>query len=308
MPAVSALIPQITPTEHLMRVNGILGSIQSAMALLAPAVAGAVYAWAASAFAGSSLALVPVFFIDVTTAVIGVGLLATIPVPTIRAAGGARVGYLTDLVEGLRYVAGHGVVRWLLVVYAIVFLLTVAPSSLTPLMVVRSFPAGEQGDVVNLAILEMAFSVGMVAGGIVVALLAAKWDRIGLIAGSSLAFGVLSIALGLAPTVWVFFGVMLLIGLVVPFFSTPSMTLLQETVEPERQGRVFGIVGIVMGVAAPVGMVGFGPLADVVPVEAILVGTGLLTFAVVGLALWLPAGRRAVRAAHAAQADGGESR
>jgi DHA3 family macrolide efflux protein-like MFS transporter len=301
MPAVSSLIPQITPTEHLMRVNGILGSIQSAMALLAPAVAGAIYAWAASAFPGSSLALVPVFFIDITTAVVGIGLLATVPVPTIRAAAGAGVGYLTDLVDGLRYVAAHGVVRWLLVVYAIVFVLAVAPSSLTPLMVVRSFPAGEQGDVVNLAILEMAFSVGMVAGGIVVALLAAKWDRIGLIAGSSLAFGVLSIALGLAPTVWVFFGVMLLIGLVVPFFSTPSMTLLQETVEPERQGRVFGIVGIVMGVAAPVGMIGFGPLADIVPVEAILIGTGLLTFAVVGLALWLPAGRRAVRAARAAQ-------
>lgn len=44
MPAVSAFIPQITPTEHLMRVNGILGSIQSAMALIAPAVAGILYA------------------------------------------------------------------------------------------------------------------------------------------------------------------------------------------------------------------------------------------------------------------------
>ena len=65
---------------------------------------------------------------------------------------------------------------------------------------------------------------------------------------------------------------MLLIGLAVPFFSTPSMTLLQETVEPERQGRVFGFVGIVMAVAMPIGMLVFGPLADAVPVEAILVG------------------------------------
>ncbi|MET0303903.1 MAG: MFS transporter, partial [Microbacteriaceae bacterium] len=36
-PAVSALIPQIVPTRNLMRINGVNGSIQSAMALLAPA-------------------------------------------------------------------------------------------------------------------------------------------------------------------------------------------------------------------------------------------------------------------------------
>ena len=91
---------------------------------------------------------------------------------------------------------------------------------------------------------------------------------------------------------------MFLVGLAVPFFSTPSMTLLQETVEPERQGRVFGFVGIVMAVGMPLGMLVFGPLADVVRIETILVATGVPTFVVVGLALWLPAGRRAVAAAH----------
>src|SRR5690554_1005342 len=44
MPAVAAMIPQIVPTDKLMRINGINGSIQSGMALLGPAVAGAVYA------------------------------------------------------------------------------------------------------------------------------------------------------------------------------------------------------------------------------------------------------------------------
>jgi len=141
-------------------------------------------------------------------------------------------------------------------------------------MGVRSCPSGEKGNVVNLAILEVSFSVGMVVGGILVATLAAQWDRIRLIAGSSLVFGGLSIALGLAPDLPVFFGVMLLIGLAVPFFSTPSMTLLQETVEPERQGRVFGFVGIVMAVAMPIGMLVFGPLADAVRIETILVGAG----------------------------------
>jgi DHA3 family macrolide efflux protein-like MFS transporter len=301
-PAVSALIPQITPTSQLMRVNGILGSSQSALALIAPAAAGGIYAWATAGSEGSPLALLPVFAIDIVTAVAGIMLLATIRFRAVRPAAGAGTGYVTDLVDGIRYVATHAFVRWLLMLFAVIFLLTVAPSNLTPLMVVRSFPSGEQGDVVNLAILEISFSVGMVAGGLLVATLAARWNRIRLIAGSSLVFGALSIALGLAPNLPVFFSIMLLVGLAVPFFSTPSMTLLQETVEPERQGRVFGFVGIVMAVAMPLGMVLFGPLADALPIEWILVGAGLATFLVVGLALRLPAGRRAVAAAQAASA------
>ncbi|MDW4573397.1 MFS transporter [Microbacterium sp. M3] len=300
MPAVSALIPQITPTRNLIRVNGINGSIQSAMALLAPAAAGALYAWASAASGGTAASLIPIFFIDVVTAIIGIGILALIPVGTVRRAADAHTGYFADLVDGVRYIAHHAFVRWLLVLFAIIFLLTVAPSNLTPLMLVRSFPAGEAQDVVNLAVLEIAFSVGMMLGGILVASFFAKRSRIGLIVVSSLVFGALSIGLGLSPNLWVFFGFMFLVGLAVPFFSTPSMTLLQETVEPERQGRVFGFVGIVMAVAMPIGMVAFGPLADVMSIEVLLIAAGVLTFVVVGLAVWLPAGQRAIAAARRA--------
>lgn len=303
MPAVSALIPQITPTRHLLRVNGINGTIQSAMALLAPAGAGAIFAWSSAVNGGSAASLIPIFLIDVVTAVIGIAILATIAVPTIRRVGAETPGYFADLVDGIRYIAHHAFVRWLLVVFAVIFLLTVAPSNLTPLMLVRSFPAGTEQDVVNLAVLEVSFSIGMVLGGILVASFFARRSRIGMIIVSSLSFGALSIGLGLSANIWVFFAFMFLVGLAVPFFSTPSMTLLQETVEPERQGRVFGFVGIVMAVAMPIGMTVFGPLADIVAIEVLLVAAGLLTFTVIGAAVWLPAGRRAVAAARTATAS-----
>ena len=50
-----------------------------------------------------------------------------------------RPAYFADLVEGIRYIAHHAFVRWLLMLFAIIFVLTVAPSNLTPLMLVRSF-------------------------------------------------------------------------------------------------------------------------------------------------------------------------
>ncbi|HXH36381.1 MAG TPA: MFS transporter [Plantibacter sp.] len=282
MPAVSALIPQITPTDKLMRVNGINGSIQSAMMLLAPAAAGALYA---------SASLIAIFFVDVVTAVIGIGLLLLVPVRTLVRAG-ARPGYFADLTDGVRYVWHHGFVRWLLLLFAIVFLLIVAPSYLTPLMIARTF-----GDEVwMLTVNELAFSIGMVGGGAIIAIWGGTKNRVLLIVGSSVVFGALSIGLGLSTNLWVFFGFMFLLGLAVPFFSTTSMTLLQERVEPERQGRVFGFVGIVMAVSMPLGMIVFGPLADVVSVELLLVVAGVLTFVVVAVAVLVPSGRRAMAA------------
>ncbi|GAA3897521.1 MFS transporter [Microbacterium invictum] len=302
MPAVAALIPQLVPTSQLLRINGINGTIQSAMALLAPAAGGAIFAWSTAYYQGSAAALIPIFFIDIVTAVIGIGLMSLIAVGAVRTAGQETPGYFADLVDGVKYIGSHKFVKWLMLLFAIIFVLTVAPSNLTPLMAVRSFDAGETQNVVNLAVLEVMFSVGMMLGGALIATLFAKRSRIGLIIVSSLLFGVLSVGLGLSPNIWVFFGFMFLVGLAVPFFSTPSMTLLQESVEPERQGRVFGFVGIVMALAMPLGMVVFGPLADIMPIEVLLVGAGVATFIVVGLAVWLPSGRRAIAAAREIQA------
>ena len=135
MPAVSALIPQITPTRNLMRVNGINGSIQSAMALLAPAAAG------------RDLRLV----IGRERRLGGIARADLLHRRRDRdhrhrparahsrrapsdAPADVQTGYFADLVDGVRYVAHHAFVRWLLVLFAIIFVLIVAPSNLTPLM------------------------------------------------------------------------------------------------------------------------------------------------------------------------------
>lgn len=278
-PAVAALIPQLVPTEHLLRVNGIFQSISSAMMLIAPAAAAAIYA---------TLSIVAIFWVDVVTAIIGIGLLLLIAVPTVRTV--VDTGYFTDLAKGVRYTFSHAFVRWLLVLFAIVFVLTVAPSMLTPLMVVREF-----GDEVwKLTVNELAFSIGMLGGGVLIAVWGGLKNKVVMILAASVLFGVLTLALGLSTNMWVFFAFMLLVGLAVPFFSTPSTTLLQERVEPEYQGRVFGFVGVVMATAMPVGMLVFGPLADVVPVQWVLIGAGILTFVVVAIAGLIPAGRRAI--------------
>jgi DHA3 family macrolide efflux protein-like MFS transporter len=287
MPAISALTPQIVPTDKLMRVNGINSSVQSSLLILGPVAAAGIY---------STMSLSAILFIDVVTAVIGLSLLATIAVPTLeRAASDQKPSYFTDLREGLKYIFSNDLVRWVMVIYSIVFLLVVAPSNLSPLMLVRTFGS----DVWLLTILELSFGIGMVAGGALMAIFASKVDRLGMMVGTSIIFGVLAVVMGFTTNLIVFYSLFFLIGLAVPAFSTSSMTLLQETVEPERQGRVFGFVGIVMAVAMPIGMAVLGPLADIVSVEILLIVTGAFTAMVAVVAVLLPAGKRAIRAAHA---------
>ncbi len=286
-PAISALLPQIVPTEKLMRVNGINSSVQSSLMLLAPIAAAAIYA---------NFSLVTILFIDVVTAIIGVVLLATVAVPTLaRAANLDKPSYFADLKEGINYTFTHELVRWVIAIFGIVFLLIVAPSNLSPLMLVRNFGT----EVWKLTMLEISFGVGMVLGGVLMAILASKLDRLTTIIATSTLFGVLAIVMGFTTNLILFFSLFFLIGLIVPAFSTSAMTLLQETVEPERQGRVFGFVGIVVAVAMPLGMAILGPLADVVSVESILIATGALTVVIAVVAVLLPSGKRAIAAAHA---------
>lgn len=287
MPAISALIPQIVPTDKLMRVNGLNSSVQSSLLILGPVAAAAIY---------STMSLAAILFIDFVTAAIGLLLLATIAVPTLsRAASLEKPSYFADLREGLKYIFGNDLVRWVMVIYSVVFLLIVAPSNLSPLMLVRTFG----GDVWLLTVLELSFGVGMVAGGALMAIFGSKVDRLGMMVGTSVIFGVLAVVMGFTTNLILFYSLFFLIGLAVPAFSTSSMTLLQETVEPERQGRVFGFVGIVMAVAMPLGMAVLGPLADVVSVEILLIVTGVATVLIAVIAVLLPAGKRAVAAAHA---------
>ena len=285
-PTVQAVIPQLVPQEHLLRINGLFQTIQSGLALLAPAVAGAVF---------GAFGIVPAFFIDVVTALLGVGVLLLVTVPTLDAVAGRTTGFREDLVEGARFIQHHAFIRWLMVLFAVIIVLTGSPSFVTPLLIAQEWG----GEVWLLTALEIAFSVGMLLGGVAVSTLLAKRSRIRLIVLSSFGFGVFSLGLGLAPQLWVFYALMFLFGAMIPIFSAPFMTLLQEAVPPEMQGRVFSYVTIVMALSFPLGMVAFGPIADALGVRALLVGTGVLALVVTGVAVLVPSGRSAMRAAAA---------
>jgi DHA3 family macrolide efflux protein-like MFS transporter len=80
---------------------------------------------------------------------------------------------------------------------------------------------------------------------------------------------------------------MTLSGIPMPMFSAPATTLLQELVEPDMQGRVFGVNMLISHSVMPVGLMIFGPLADVVAIETILaVASALLVLPGLWIYFW----------------------
>jgi DHA3 family macrolide efflux protein-like MFS transporter len=273
-PAVGAFLPQIVPQGRLLKVNSINGTLQPFISIAAPLVAGTLL---------SVASLESIFFIDVVTAALAITLLALLRVPPhVKATDRQTTGYFDDLREGLRYVGGHASIKRLFVFFGFAFFLLTPVIFLTPLLIARSF--GEE--VWRLTANEITFFAGSIIGGVVMTAWGGFKSHFKTIGFACVMWGILFGALGLTGNFWVYLGIMTLSGIPMPIFNVPVTTMLQERVDPNMQGRVFGLMQIITSAVMPIGMVVFGPLSDVVSIELLLVITGAL-LVIPGLAIYL---------------------
>lgn len=267
-PAVGALLPQIVPKASLTKANAAFGSVQSIIMLIAPMTAGALMSFAS---------IEALFFVDVETAAVAVGLLLgvlRVP-PHARALERLKTGYWKDMLDGFAYVARHAYVKRFFLFCALFYLLASPVAMLTPLQVTRSFG----NDVWRLTAIEIVFSIGMTLGGLAMGVWGGFRNRVHTMALGYFVVGATTLALGLVPWFWVYLGIMAICGISIPIFNTPATVLLQESVEPVYLGRVFGVLGMISSVTWPLGMLVFGPMADAMRIETLLVGTGAGIFA-----------------------------
>jgi len=263
-PAVGAILPQIVPKDKLTKVNGANGSIQAVIMFVSPMVSAALLGM-------TSIEII--FFIDVVTAAIAIfTLLAFLKIAVHeRAARAQTTSYFSDFKQGLRYVNNHHFLKRFFLFFAVFFVLMAPAAFLTPLQVTRSF-----GDNVwQLTAIEIAFSIGMMAGGGIIASWGGFRNKIATMTLASLIMGVCTFALGIVPVFWIYLIFMALFGVAMPIFNTPTTVILQEQIEEDYLGRVFGVMGMISTSMMPIGMLIFGPIADFVQIEWLLIGTGI---------------------------------
>ncbi|GAE09792.1 macrolide-efflux protein [Paenibacillus sp. JCM 10914] len=206
-----------------------------------------------------------------------------------KAADEQTTSYLDDFKKGLVYIRQHAFLKSFFIFMAFFFLLMAPAFFLTPLQVARSF--GD--DYWRLTAIEIAFSVGMMVGGAIIASWGGFKNKVHTMTIASLIMGVCTFALGIVPFFWIYLAVMAVFGVAMPIFTTPTTVLLQEKVDPNYMGRIFGVFGMISTSMMPIGMLIFGPLADVVKIEWLLIGTGLFILA---LAIFFIGNRQLVEA------------
>ncbi|BDR52902.1 MFS transporter [Bombiscardovia nodaiensis] len=180
-PAIDSYLPELTPKTRLMKVNSFNGTLQAAIAILAPALSAGLIA---------ALHMQAVLMVDAVTAVIGITMLLLIRQPQVESlpaagdelavSGGIQAGEhgqqgkegqqvqqdeqdqdrteghhrqrgqarqakpsaWSGIAQGLAYCRQHRAVGMVLVAYALCFMLTVAPGGLNALFVGRNFSSG----------------------------------------------------------------------------------------------------------------------------------------------------------------------
>jgi DHA3 family macrolide efflux protein-like MFS transporter len=116
----------------------------------------------------------------------------------------------------------------------------------------------------------------MMLGGILIGYWGGFKNRIYTMSLSCVLCGALIAGLGIAPCFWLYLAIMATLGLTLPLWNTPFMVLLQTTVETAFMGRVLSVFTMISSTMMPLGMIVFGPVADTVSINILLVGTGVI--------------------------------
>ena len=260
-PAVNAATPSLAPEENLARVNGINATLQSIVQFAAPAVAGAVLS--TGTFRSALL-------IDVATALLGVGLLSCVVLPKQEAVK-ENASVWAEMKAGIAYSFSDKTIGKILTVYGLWILLSVPAGFMAALLVSRAYGGGYW----RLTAVELVGFAGMALGGAAMGIWGGFKSRVKTLAVGLLVVGATTVVMGTAPYFLLYLAATFAYSVAVAVTQTAVMTLVQEKAESATLGRVFGVMGAMYSGFLPLGMAIFGPLADIAPLQAIIVGSGV---------------------------------
>ena len=260
-PAVNAVIPQLVPADQLMRFNGINATMQSIIRFAAPAAAGVILTIGT---------LRSTLSIDILTAVLGIGLLSCIFISYERKEK-EEAPVLTDLKTGISYAFSDKLIGRLLIIYGLFVFLCVPAGYLAGLLVSRVY-----GDTYGyLTLVELVGFAGMMVGGLLMSTWGGFKNRKATLLLGLAIFGIMAILMGMSTNFIFYLALMTIYGVALTTVQTTITTLLQEKTDIAMQGRVFGLLGSMYSGCMPIGMAIFGPLADVIPLQWIMIASGI---------------------------------
>jgi len=279
--ASSAVLPEIVERGSLERANSWnQTSLLLCGNLVGPPVGAALFVW----HAGLPLGIQAASFVGAALLVSRVAGAGHRPVPDPTRSS------TRELVEGLRYLWDHELLRSLGLLLAVINGVTGGIVAIFVLFVleVLVLPQAAYGWLVA------AFAVGGLIGAYLAARVRAAIGVFGTVVGASLLFCVGAALLGLCPVLPVVVVAIVITGLASVLWNVVTVSLRQRIVPKELLGRVTSVYRMVGMGASPIGALGAGALAHATSIQdAYTVGAVVLLVAV---AAFTPGVRRGLAA------------
>jgi DHA3 family macrolide efflux protein-like MFS transporter len=278
--AMSASTSLMVPVEHLTRIQGLNQLLNGGLNVVA-APLGALLL--------GMLPMQGILAIDVITAIFAILPLAFIQVPQPEwyAVDAEKTTVWIDFKAGLRYMVSWPAL-FIIGLMTLGINFTIIPAfSLLPLMVKDYFG----GSAIHLSWVESAMGAGMIIGGAMLGLWGGFSRKILTSLVGLMGMGAGTLILALAPSSAFFLAVVgaLLVGFMTPMTMGPFFAIIQSTVEPDMQARIFSLLSSVGTGIAPLGLMIAGPVADRVGIQAWFLLGGFLCIFMAVAGLFIPA-------------------
>jgi DHA3 family macrolide efflux protein-like MFS transporter len=251
-PAFQASITLLVPDEKRNSANAIQQVTGPVAGIIAPAIAGLVYA---------AIGVTGAIMIDLATFLVATTVVyfSRLPRPEQTAEGRAMAGSMfKEAFDGFRYLWKRQTLFWIMIYSASVnFLLGGVMALSTPYILART---GNNEGV--LGILLAVLNLGALIGGIAMSIWGGTRTRVHTIFPMIIVCGIFLALVGVAQTP-VFLGItFFMVMFPLPMSNASSMSMLQAKIAPDLQGRVFAAIGQMSMAMLPLSYLLVGPLAD----------------------------------------------
>ncbi|WP_379945978.1 MFS transporter [Enterococcus devriesei] len=275
-PSIQAIVPLLVPEEELVKANSWNQFLQSGAFMLGPVLGAAMFA---------VLPLWVILLTDLIGALAASFTLWIVDVPNIPRSEESMQHYFKELKDGFAVFKADPPLLVVMLFSFFIMAFYLPLGTLFPLMTNVHFELSAW----FASVVEFSYAVGMMISAFLIGmkktwrekLLAAQLSVVGL--------GITFIGSGLAPATitgyWIFVFFCILMGAMGNLYNIPFTAYLQETIAPEKLGRVFSLFGSVMSAAMPVGLIIAGPMSEKLGIAMWFLLSGIFVVILSGLSL-----------------------
>lgn len=250
-PAFQASVATLVPDHHRDRANAIAQMTWPTAGVIAPAIAGLLYAL---------VGVVGSIGIDIATFIAAIGVLAVvrIPGPAETAEGIAmRASLWRQVFDGFRYLAAHPALLGFCVYQSVVnFIANTVMVILTPYVLART------GDAKLFGAVLAVMNVGGIAGSLLVGARSRIGSRMHMVMLGVVAAGLCVGLAGVSQSAPAIAASLFFMMLALACSNAPFDSMMQAKVPPDLQGRVFAALLQAGLLLTPISALVAGPLAD----------------------------------------------